>query len=224
LLMREYLLLLLVIVILVGLILFSYRKLTNKSYVYAASGLLLSLPILAIVALQISFIVDDSTIKRLTKEHTIATIAFRNIGDHHFRASFTQPHQASVEYDIYGDQWQIDARIMKWTGLAAKAGLKPIYQFERLSGRYQDVQMEIHKKRSVYALSHNNQKGLNKPNSIWTYLIEYQQYIPWLDSQYGSATYMPMTHGAVFTINLSQSGLLARPRNFVASQSVQQWL
>lgn len=226
--MTEYVLLFGATASALGLLYFSYKKLSNKAYLYAASSLALSLPLMAFVALMANLIIDDSTIKRLTKEHTIASIEFTNIGEQHFRASFTEPHHAPVEYDIYGDQWQVDARILKWTGLAAKTGLKPMYQFERLSGRYQNVQQEINNKRSVYSLSEasTNTQGHSQktPASVWAYLLEYQDYIPWLDSQYGSATYMPMQHGAVFTIKLSQHGLLARPRNFIASQSLKTWM
>lgn len=218
--MTEYLLLFFAIAACIGLLTFSYRKFAKKSYLSGSSSLIFSLPVIATTILIANTIFDDSSIKRLTEEHTIATVEFRNIGEHHFRVSFTEPHKESVEFEMFGDQWQIDARIMKWDGFAAKVGLKPVYQFERLSGRYENVQQEIHGKRSVYALHEKD----NKTESIWSYLIEYQEYIPWLNSQYGSATYMPMKNAAVFTIKLSQNGLLARPRNFVASQSVKNWL
>jgi len=217
--MTEYLLLSFAFATSAGLMFLSYRAFVKKRFVAAGTGLLASLPAIAFVALITSTIIDDGTIKRLTKEHALATITFQQVDTHHFRANFTEPHQKTVSFDLYGDQWQIDARVMKWNGSAARMGLKPVYQFERLSGRYQDARQEISGKRSVYALSDNN-----KVDSIWGYLIEYQSYIPWLDSQYGSATYMPMKNGAAFTIKLSNSGLLARPRNFIASQSVDQWL
>ena len=229
--MTEYIILILAIATSAGFLYFSYRAFAKKRLVSASSYLLLSLPALAFVALLTNTIMDDSTIKRLTREHAIATIEFRTIGKHHYRASFTKPHAPPMEFEMRGDQWQIDARVMKWNGLGAKMGLKPIYQFERLSGRYQDVQLEKNSQRSVYALSDTSEntedihkKNKTRSSSIWDYLIEYQEYIPWLDSQYGSATYMPMENGAIFTINLSQNGLIARPRNFVASQSVKQWL
>ncbi|MDH3326595.1 MAG: cation/multidrug efflux pump [Gammaproteobacteria bacterium] len=217
--MIEYITLTIVTSFSMGLVYFTYRSLGKKKLTTAGIGILLSIPTIAFTTLLASTIIDDSTIKRLTKEHTIATIEFRNIGNHHYRASFTEPHQLPVEFEIYGDQWQIDARVMKWNGVGAKLGLKPVYQFERLTGRYQDVKQEENERRSVYALSEEISL-----NSMWDYLNKYQTYIPWLDTQYGSATYMPMKNGAVFTINLSQNGLLARPRNFVASQSIKQWL
>ncbi|MDH5258757.1 MAG: cation/multidrug efflux pump [Gammaproteobacteria bacterium] len=217
--MTEYIALTISIVISLGLLFFSHRNFRQKRYVSATTTLLAAIPTIAFTGLMAGTAMDESTIKRLTKEHTIATIEFRNLGDHYYRASFTEPHQQAIEFDMYGDQWQIDARVMKWNGFAAKMGLKPVYQFERLSGRYQDINQEINGMRSVYALSKESQL-----NSMWDYLIEYQAYIPWLDTQYGSATYMPMKNGAVFTINLSQNGLLARPRNQVASQSMKQWL
>lgn len=217
--MIEYISLTSALAVSIVLILFTYRVYRKKQYVYAGTGTLLSIFAMAVTSMIATVIIDESTIKRLTKEHTIATIEFKNIGKQRFRVSFIESHQLPVEYELYGDQWQIGARVMKWNGFAAKMGLKPMYQFERLSGRYESVTQEINEQRSVYALTE-----VEKGNSIWDYLIEYQEYIPWLDSQYGSATYMPMKDGAVYTIKLSQGGLLARPRNHVATQSIKQWL
>ena len=217
--MYEYLLLSITVIASLLVVLVTYRAYQAGKWLRMSATLVLSIFTIAITSVIATTIMDDSTIKRLTREHTIAVIEFRALGDKHFRASFTEPDQKPIEFDMYGDQWQIDARVMKWSGLAAKLGLKPMYQFERLSGRYHDVKQELSGKRSVYALAEKQQL-----DSMWDYLIKYQELIPWLDAQYGSATYMPMTNGAVFTIKLSHKGILASPRNLQASQSVKQWM
>jgi hypothetical protein len=44
-----------------------------------------------------------------------------------------------------------------------------------------------------------------------------------VDAVYGSATYMPMVHGASYQISLTQSGLIARPTNAIAEQALKNW-
>jgi hypothetical protein len=43
----------------------------------------------------------------------------------------------------------------------------------------------------------------------------------WLDAQFGSAVYMPLTNGAVFAVHLTPKGLIARPVNDVAEEALQ---
>jgi len=217
--MTQYVTLSVALIITAALLFFSYRALVKKKWGAITVGIFLSIPSITATTFIASTIMDESTIERLTREHTIATIQFTQINKHHYQANFTQSHQEPFSLDIYGDQWQIDARVMKWNGAAAKMGLQPVYRFERISGRYDNIRNELSGKRSVHALNDKTQL-----ESIWDYMIKYHEYIPWLDSQYGSATYMPMKNGAVFTINLSQSGLISRPRNFEARQSIKQWL
>jgi len=185
-------------------------------FIFSAS---LSVLFLVISVFAVITTTEKSTIERLTQSHTLATIEFEEIQPSHYRALFKVSHQQPAAFDLYGDQWQVDARILSWKGAALKLGLQPIYQFERLSGRYDSVDRELDSRRSVYSLQPNK-----RSDSIWDYLIAYEEYIPYLDSQFGSGTYMPMAHGAKFTIKLTSKGLLAKPRNLIATKSVRQWL
>ena len=40
---------------------------------------------------------------------------------------------------LRGDEWQMDARVVNWKPPATLLGLDPIYQLDRLSGRYSDI-------------------------------------------------------------------------------------
>jgi hypothetical protein len=46
----------------------------------------------------------------------------------------------------------------------------------------------------------------------------------WLDADFGSAVYMPMENGAVFSVVRTNKGLVARPVNDVAEEAIAgQW-
>ena len=50
---------------------------------------------------------------------------------------------APSEFVLLGDEWQLDARVIRWTLPGQLAGLPPVYRFERLSGRYGDPKQEL---------------------------------------------------------------------------------
>ena len=147
----------------------------------------------------------------------MAKIEFQSLGKHHYQAILSEKNTQPVFLELHGDQWQLDTRIIKWNGVAAWSGLKPMYRLERISGRYQDIEQEINATRSVYSL----ERGISP--SLWNFLIEFQEFAPWLDAYYGSATYLPMSDGAKFDISISATGLIAKPENSIARQSTQNW-
>ncbi len=142
---------------------------------------------------------------RLTHEQTIATLKISQLDEQQFQleVSYNDNSQADT-FVVYGDEWQMDARIIKWYGWAQLLGLNAQYRLERISGRYSDIDEEISKQRSVYALSEKNEID------YWALIKEYQNYLPWVDAYYGSATYMPMKNNAIYTVSLTQSGLISR--------------
>lgn len=158
------------------------------------------------------------TYQRLTQESDVATLRFESLGQQNFRVYLSRAEEKPAEiYNLRGDEWQLDGRVLKWHGFANLLGLDSGFQLERLSGRYHDVQQDAHALRSVYTLYKG--QGLD----VWSLARDHPHWIPWVDAVYGSATYMPMTHGARYQITMSQSGLIARPLNNSARIAVENW-
>lgn len=157
------------------------------------------------------------TYQRLTHESPVASIRFDRIGDQFFRAYLQQPGKDAVVYDIRGDEWQLDARILKWHGLANLAGLDSYYQLERLSGRYRDINQANTTPASHITLL--DSQGMD----IWHLAHQHKNWIPWVDALFGSAIYMPMIHGAQYRVSIGQQGLITRGDNEIAHQAIQSW-
>jgi hypothetical protein len=119
---------------------------------------------------------------------------------------------------LKGDEWQIDARVVSWKPPVSMLGLEPIYQLERLSGRYSDVQREVSEPRTVHALAEVGALD------IWNIARRFPILMPGVDAYYGTATYVPMADGARFEVNLSRDALIARPMNDEARKAVGEWL
>jgi hypothetical protein len=159
------------------------------------------------------------TYHQLTQEQPVGSVEFVRWGPQQYVVTLTSTDTAAVplEFSLLGDEAQLDARILKWKGMGTLLGFETLYRLDRLSGRYRNVADEKGKERTVYALGEN--AGLE----IWTLINRYQQWVPWVDAIYGNAVYLPMSQGAVYTVSMTTSGLVARPGNDSAANAVQNW-
>ena len=108
---------------------------------------------LALGFLLLSVAMNLYTYQRLGHERSIVRIVFEKTAPQRYLATLTRLDISStVQYELLGDEWQLDARMLKWHSLANLFGLDALYRLERLSGRYHDVRDETGKPRSVYAL------------------------------------------------------------------------
>ena len=154
--------------------------------------------------------------KEYAQEVPVATVSFRQSGDQSFIATVTRTDGSAEDFRLKGDQWQLDARIIKWRLPFSLLGLKPGYQLDRISGRYYALEDERSRDRTVYSL-HREPVGIDvwqMANDGWSILV---------DARYGSAAYLPMADGALFEVNAGATGLVARPMNGAAQQAISGW-
>lgn len=133
-----------------------------------------------------------------------ATLALKQLGPQRYRATLVIGTEPPREFVLLGDQWQVDARVVRWTLPGRLAGLPPVYRFERLSGRYADVDQDRSAERSVHAL----REGWD----FWEFRTRYLANLAIADARWGSAAYLPMADGARFVVYVSPGGgLVAKP-------------
>jgi len=155
---------------------------------------------------------------QLTAEQTVGLIEFRENAPGEYAARLMIEGESDRLLTLNGDEWQIDARVVSWKPPVSMLGLEPIYQLERLSGRYSDVQREVSEPRTVHALAEVGALD------IWNIARRFPILMPGVDAYYGTATYVPMADGARFEVNLSRDALIARPMNDAARKAVGEWL
>lgn len=178
------------------------------------SGLLLFL-----CALFLGFCAFDiSSYKQLTAEQKIASIRFKKIDHQHYLAAFTINGGETKEYDLYGDQWQLDSRVIKWSNYAVRFGMKTGYRLDRLAGRYLSLNDERNKTRKVYSIN-ESPAGIDS----WLWLNNVDDFISFIDARYGSGVFLPMSDNGFYQISLTNSGLIARPLNQAAKEAVELW-
>lgn len=183
-------------------------------WIRGMSGLLLLL--LAVVL--VFGALDLYSYKQLSREETVATLSFTREQPQHYKVSLVTSAGHEQQFELYGDLWQLDARLLKWNKTLTGLGLSPGYRLDRLSGRYYSLEQEKSDQRSVYELGDSKSMV-----DIWHWIREYGGGVAPVDASYGSATYLPMADGALFAVNLSGTGLLARPLNDRAKEAVERW-
>ncbi|MCB1875766.1 MAG: hypothetical protein KDH88_07325 [Chromatiales bacterium] len=157
------------------------------------------------------------TYSRLTAEQPVGEVNFRSLGPQQFLARLRLEDGRALDLELLGDEWQLDARVLKWTGPATLLGFDTLYRLERISGRYRKLDEERNGSRSVHSLA--TAQGLD----LWDFLHDSPMKVPWMDALYGSATYLPMADGARYRISLSNTGLLTRALNDSAASAVRGW-
>lgn len=152
----------------------------------------------------------------LTEDKPLATLSFSQKSDQNFVVTVADASDRREQYEMRGDLWQLDSRILRWRGFIAMFGIKPAYQLDRISGRYINLEDERSKPRTVHGLAQSS-FGVDLWESAKSGLNIFAS------GEYGSATYMPMADGAIYEVLLSESGLVASPLNANAEQALVNW-
>lgn len=158
------------------------------------------------------------TYQRLTYEQDVATLRFHRLEDRHYRVELRQPDGRVQQFELRGDQWQLDARILKWQPLANLMGFDALLRLDRLSGRYAEAATASREPHSAHTLV-SHEPGLD----AWALARRLPRHSMFIDSEYGSATYMPMADDAEYEVAATQSGLVARPANTAARAVTHRW-
>lgn len=210
-----------VLILITGLISLFKGRILGGLFGTAAGGLLLAGGMGAALLGQ-----NVQTYARLTYERPVASLAVRRLAPQYFEATVSQPATDDLPartavYPLHGDEWRLEAQVLKWNPWANVIGLDSQYRLDRLSGRYQNIEQERTGARSVHALYPEGPAtvaGVQMPWSVsaWDTARKYRRYVDAVDTLYGSAAYMPMADGGTYEVWITQSGLIARPTNAAA--------
>jgi len=174
------------------------------------------------------------TYQRLVYERPVADIQFTRIRPQLYHVTLSRRDTGKQQlFDLRGDEWQLDAQVLIWKGLASLLGLDAGYRLYRLAGRYRNIKQARQAPRTIYSLlsadtldaSSTAQWQLNDWTlDIWTWAHDYADKLHFVDAIFGSAIFLPMTDGAKYTVLISRTGLLVRPVNKPAREAVRGWI
>ena len=193
------------------------RRLRRLQLVRGTMFFLTGALVLLVAAAAVLVAANLYTYARLTHEQEAARVSMRQLGERWYVLSVQQKKGPPRHFELRGDEWQIDARVLKWRGMGTLLGFDTVYRLERLSGRYASVAAERAGPRTVHDLSKETSLDL------WSLVKQHHAYVPFADALYGSAVYVPMSEGAEYAVSVSASGLVVRPGNDAARKAVGGW-
>ena len=91
--------------------------------VCSAGSLAMAVPALVLVFSYFAY-------ARLTDEQQVCQIQFKQLSDSEFEARLMIAGQRDQFFQLRGNEWQIDARLVNWKPPLTILGLDPIYQLE----------------------------------------------------------------------------------------------
>jgi hypothetical protein len=167
---------------------------------------LLALLMLSLTALSGTLTVSTQGYRALTREDVVASVSTRRISDQAFEAHVRFPDGRDTVFALAGDEFYVDARILKWKSIANVLGLHTDYELDRIAGRFLNLEAEQSNPRTVFALSSS------KPIDLFE-LRRRHPILGWLvDAEYGSGTFIATDDQALFDVLVSTTGLLIRKR------------
>jgi hypothetical protein len=142
----------------------------------------------------------------LSEETPVVDIDARILSPQRWALTLNWPDGTTRQEQVYGDDWRIEAVVLKWKLPALLAGVPPLYRLDRLSGRYDDPAQEASAPRTVISFSENSTFDLLNLHK------QYPHYLPEVDTVYGSGTFLPLVDQGHYSVSLMRTGaLVARP-------------
>lgn len=142
----------------------------------------------------------------LGEEAPVVEIDARILSPQRWDVTLNWPDGSTRQVQLAGDQWRIEAVVLKWKLPALLAGVPPLYRLDRLSGRYDDAAQEMNAPRTVIGF------GENGGFDLLDLRKQYPRWLPEVDTVYGSGAFLPLVDQGHYTVSLMRTGaLVARP-------------
>lgn len=160
---------------------------------------------------------DLTSYRALPQDKPLATLGFHPEGAQRYRVSILEgADERSVTLE--GDLWQLDARLFGLRGLAELIGLQSGYRLEKLSGRFLAIEQQALAQRPSARLA-ESPFGID----LWRWLRLSQKDLGLVEPKALRVPYLPIGPGAVYSVKLTPTGLLAEPLNEPARQALKDW-
>ena len=182
-----------------GVVAFRLRRRLGGTMQFVFAGLLLALATIGGLAL-----IGTAGYRSLTRETLAATITISLQEPQRYRTEIEFPDGERRTFIIAGDELYLDAHILKWHPAVNLLGLHTGYRLDRVAGRYQSIDDEQQRPRSVYQLRDS------RPLDLFRVAERFPLLTPLVDAEYGSGTFVPLTPEGRYEVMVSTNGLLIR--------------
>ncbi len=155
------------------------------------------------------------TYQAVSASQPLATVSFENAGPQTWQVTIAEANGDRRSYEVLGDLWQLDVRLLRYSGIGAIFGTSPSFQLERVAGRYLSVEDESSKDHSDYLLAPQPFLGFD----LWQRAADRGSLI--VEATRSNVALVPMAEGAIFEVTLGEEDVLSlRAANSAAEQAL----
>lgn len=149
----------------------------------------------------------------LDEEAPVVQIDSYILAPQRWSVTVSWPDTSVRKFTLAGDDFRVEAIVLKWKLPAMLVGLPPLYRLDRMSGRYDDASEEMNGPRTVIDFSQAGQMDLLDLRK------QFPRWLPEVDTVFGSGAYLPLVDGGHYSISLMRTGaLVARPDDATAQR------
>lgn len=198
-------------------LLFASRILITKHWVMGWLRGMFGLTLLAVSIVGGLLAYDISTYQEIPTNQPLLTLSAQAEGPQRYRINILEgEHERS--YVLDGELWQLEARQLKWKGLAHLIGLESGYRLETIKGRFFAIEQQEQAQLTHVTLA-KSLYGID----FWQGLRHFKKDLFVVDANALRVNYLPLADGAVYSVSLVATGLLATPVNSAAQQALKDW-
>lgn len=144
----------------------------------------------------------------------LATLSFEAAGPQKWRVTLTEANGNRRDYDLLGDLWQLDVRLLRYSGFGSMFGSGASFELERLSGRYLSVEDEAGKDHADYQLLSEPLFGFD----LWQRATDHGSLV--VTPTRSNVALVPTGDGAIFEVVLGDAGLQLVAGNAAAGDAL----
>ena len=105
------------------------RRRLLSGMAHGATGIIIALACACAALIGLNLL----TYQRLSAEQPAGELQLARTGDKQFSGVLSYPNGEKTTFALSGDEWQVDARLLKWTAFANLLGFDSAYRLERIS-------------------------------------------------------------------------------------------
>lgn len=160
---------------------------------------------------------DISTYRVVANDKSVMTLSFKHQSTDSYLVEMHTVSGEDFSSVIHGQQWQLEARMFKWTPLFTAMGFNTGYRLASLQGRY--IELQIGNKNALSPQMLSSSALID----MWFLLSQSPAIFPAVEAYTTSPGFIPMADGAIFDVVLSSKNLVAHPVNDVAKAAMANW-
>ncbi|HHX35179.1 MAG TPA: hypothetical protein GX719_07915 [Gammaproteobacteria bacterium] len=198
-------------------LLFAIRLLLGENWLMGWLRGMFGLTLLALALTGGLIAYDISTYQEIPSDRPLLTLSAVAEGQQRYRVTLLE---GAIErsFLLDGDLWQLDVRQLHWKGLAHLIGLESGYRLETLNGRFFTAEQQ-----ELASFTQVDLAGSLYGVDFWQWLRHFQKDLFIVDANPLRVNYLPIADGAVYSVSLAPTGLLAQPLNSAAKQALKDW-